>query len=144
MNPTAAELAAERAEYKRLVEEGAWFVFGSNEAGHHGGGAARDAYDYFGAEWGVGWGFTGWCFAFPTKDENIQTLPMSRIADYVAAFLEIAASYPSETFAVTRLGCGLAGLQDEDMAPLFRNAPQNCLLPSRWVAILEMEASNVA
>ena len=42
------------------------FVFGSNLAGHHHGGAARMAHECFGAEWGVGVGPTGQCYAIPT------------------------------------------------------------------------------
>ena len=50
------------------------FVFGSNLAGLHGGGAARHAYNKFGAEWGVGVGMTGQCYAIPTMHGGVEDI----------------------------------------------------------------------
>ena len=46
---------------ERILElkENEIFVFGSNLAGSHGGGAARLAYERFGAVWGEGFGLHG-------------------------------------------------------------------------------------
>lgn len=122
----------EAALYDYYVENGAYFVFGSNEAGVHGAGAARAAYDKYGAVWGQGWGVFGSSFAFPTKDHNIVKLPLASVKRYAESFKEIARLNPSATFAVTRLGCGLAGFRESDIAPLFADAPSNCILPEGW------------
>jgi hypothetical protein len=108
------------------------FVFGSNAAGRHGKGAALTAARQFGATYGVGFGPTGRTFAIPTKDEHLRTYPVSKIASYVDSFLEYARQHPDIEFAVTRIGCGLAGHADHEMAPLFRDAPMNCHLPTGW------------
>ena len=105
------------------------FVFGSNLAGFHGGGAARIAYEQFGAEWGVGVGPTGQCYAIPTMQGGVDT-----IRPYVDEFVEYAKRHPEQTFLVTRIGCGIAGFIDEQIAPLFsaaRDLP-NVALPEGW------------
>lgn len=108
------------------------FVFGSNEAGVHGAGAARAALNDWGAVWGVGIGRAGRSYAIPTKDGDIQTLPLDKVQAYVQAFLAYAADSPDDIFLVTRIGCGLAGFEDKDIAPLFAGAPDNCYLPGGW------------
>lgn len=109
------------------------FVFGSNLAGRHGAGAALLAAKQFGAKRGVGEGITGYCYALPTKDENIQVLPLREIDCYVVEFLNYAASHPYLTFLVTKIGCGLAGYSVDEIAPMFRNAPKNIVLPVEFV-----------
>lgn len=111
-------------------------VFGSNEAGVHGAGAAKTAYEKHGARWGFSYGHMGDSFAIPTKDDNIQTMPLNRIENYVKGFLAYAKGHPKLTFKVTRIGCGLAGLKDEDIAPMFIGAPKNCLFDQAWENIL--------
>ena len=108
------------------------FVFGSNEAGFHGAGAARVAYEKHGARWGKGFGHYGNSFAIPTKNLNIETLELNTIRKYVEAFLQYAAAHKDLTFKVTRIGCGLAGLDDQRMAAFFYNAPKNCLFDEAW------------
>jgi hypothetical protein len=108
------------------------FVFGSNLAGRHGMGAALDARVQHGAQYGVGVGRTGDSYAIPTKDEVLRTLPLTRIAGYVSDFLEYARTNPDLKFQVTRIGCGLAGYHDKDIAPMFKDAPDNCELPYGW------------
>jgi len=108
------------------------FVFGSNLAGCHGAGAAKYAHDVQGAEMGVGRGRTGNCYAIPTKDAEIKTLQIERIAFYVGEFIKYAKNHPRLHFRVTRIGCGLAGYTDTDIAPLFEGAPHNCELPDGW------------
>ena len=88
------------------------FVFGSNEAGVHGAGAARVAYEKHGARWGKGFGHYGDSFAIPTKSPSIETLELNTIRKYVEAFLQYAAAHKDLTFKVTRIGCGLADVQD--------------------------------
>ena len=107
-------------------------VFGSNEAGIHGAGAAKIAYQKHGARWGKSYGHHGDSFAIPTKDENIETLDLDRIKGYVDGFLSYAEGHRKLSFKVTRIGCGLAGLKDEDIAPMFSLAPKNCLFDTAW------------
>ncbi len=108
------------------------FVFGSNLAGVHGAGAAKFALTHHRAAWGIGVGRTGASYAIPTKDERINTLPLNRVASYVQDFLDYAEVHPRLTFKVTRIGCGLAGFQDADIAPLFADATVNCSFDTAW------------
>jgi hypothetical protein len=108
------------------------FVFGSNLAGVHGAGAAHFAYKVKGAIWGQGVGHYGDSFAIPTKDHKIQTLPLDTICYFVDMFVEYARISPEVQFKVTRVGCGLAGLKDADVAPLFKNAGNNCQFDTAW------------
>lgn len=118
------------------------FVFGSNLAGRHGGGAAFEAARYFGAVYGVGVGPTGRSYAIPTKDERIETLPLEIIRVHVDEFLEYAAGNPGTEFFVTAIGCGLAGYEPQDIAPMFVDSPVNCTLHRRLVdAIRQLKES---
>lgn len=110
------------------------FTFGSNIAGRHGAGAARTAHVKFGARMGVGYGRTGRCFAIPTKDERIQTMPLKEIAWYVEKYLEFARVHPETKFLTTAVGCGLAGYTPKDIAPLFfaHPIPNNVYLPASF------------
>lgn len=112
------------------------FVFGSNEAGIHGAGAARQAWNDFGAMEGIGAGLEGQSYAIPTKDKNIQTLPLSRIEFHVKVFFATAQDHPDTTFLVTAIGCGLAGYQPSDIAPMFKGAPSNVVLPDEFKEFL--------
>lgn len=112
------------------------FVFGSNLAGRHGAGAALFARKNHGAIYGQGVGLQGSSYAIPTKNEYITTLPLWDIREYVDEFIEFANVHSEYTFNVTRIGCGLAGYKDQDMAPMFRDAPVNCKLPDEWNVIL--------
>jgi hypothetical protein len=108
------------------------FVFGSNLAGRHGKGAALAARQQHGATYGVGIGRQGNAYAIPTKDAQLRTLPLDQIKQYVRGFMVYAIEHPALQFEVTRIGCGLAGYKDADIAPLFANAPINCILPEGW------------
>lgn len=116
------------------------FVFGSNEGGFHGAGAAKFALTYRGAKLGLAFGLEGQSFAIPTKDKTIRhTLPLDKIKEYVDSFIWQARGecfnrehYKDLEFQVTRIGCGLAGLKDEDVAPLFKDAPSNCWFDDYW------------
>lgn len=112
------------------------FVFGSNLKGHHRGGASLMACERFGAEWGVGAGPTGKCYAIPTSH-----LTIDEIRPYVDNFIKYARSHPDNRFLVTRVGCGSAGYSDEEMAPLFQKALDlyNVAIPKKWMAILTKE-----
>lgn len=106
------------------------FVFGSNLAGAHGGGAARLAYERFGAVWGQGVGLHGQSYAIPTMEGGVET-----IKPYVDEFIRFAKENVTLTFLVTRIGCGIAGFRDEEIAPLFKDAIEvgNIILPKTFV-----------
>ena len=112
------------------------FVFGSNLQGAHAGGAARIAYNNFGAEWGVGVGPTGQCYAIPTMQGGVET-----IQPYTGQFIQYAAEHPELIFFVTRIGCGIAGFRDEEIAPLFASAVDmpNVALPEGWREICKKQ-----
>jgi len=108
------------------------FVFGSNLAGIHGKGAAKTAHEEYDADWKVGRGYTGRSYAIPTKNALFKTLPLAIIKYYVSEFIAFAELNSHVTFFVTRIGCGLAGCKDSDIAPLFKTAPKNCKFDIRW------------
>ncbi len=113
------------------------FVFGSNLAGIHGGGAARLALERFGAVWGQGVGLQGQSYGIPTMQGGVET-----IKPYVDEFIEFAGIHPELIFYVTRIGCGIAGFSDEEIAPLFSEARKllNVVLPESFCEILENRA----
>lgn len=108
------------------------FVFGSNLAGRHGKGAALFARANHGAVYGVGIGRTGEAYAIPTKDEYIRTLPLERIEKYVEEFKQYARANPDLKFNITKVGCGLAGYKDFQIAPMFKSSPTNCIFHDDW------------
>lgn len=108
------------------------FVFGSNLAGRHGKGAAKTARQDYGAKWGQGFGFSGRSFAIPTKDFELKPLPLKDIEVFVDMFIFSAGCYPESKYFLTRIGCGLAGYKDEDIAPMFKDAPANVRKPPGW------------
>ena len=109
------------------------FVFGSNLVGAHGGGAARLAWQRFGAVWGQGVGLQGRSYAIPTMQGGVET-----IKPYVDGFIEFARMHPELRFLVTRIGCGIAGFRPEEIAPLFAEAleMENVILPEDFVITL--------
>lgn len=111
------------------------FVFGSNLAGIHGAGAAKQAAKW-GAKWGVGCGHRGQTYALPTKDQRIKTLPLAVIAVHVKTFLRYATQNPQLNFLLTPIGCGLAGYSPDDIAPMFANAPSNVVVPDEFREVL--------
>ena len=108
------------------------FVFGSNLAGVHGAGAAKAAMQHYGAKYGVGIGMTGRSYALPTKDLNIETLPLKSIANQIQALKQVILVHRDKEFFITRVGCVLAGYSDEDIAPMFKGFPSNCDFPETW------------
>jgi len=116
------------------------FVFGSNEKGIHGGGAARVAREKHGAIIGQGFGPQGNSFAIPTcskpTGEPDHEIPLEKVAEYITLFKVYATIHPEKNFQVTQIGCGLAGFAPEQIAPLFQDAPSNCYFDAAWVKYL--------
>lgn len=111
------------------------FVFGSNLAGRHGGGAARFAATHYGAEEGVGEGLTGCAYAIPTKDEQIHDMAAEDIEPAIERFVEFARQHPDLTFLLTPVGCGLAGHSVQWLWAVLAHfgLPRNVHLTSSWI-----------
>lgn len=109
------------------------FVFGSNLHGIHAGGAARAAVLHFGAEMGNGIGIQGQSYAIPTMQGGVET-----IKPYVDDFIAFARQHKDLHFLVTPIGCGIAGFEPEDIAPLFASAKdvENISLPECFWDVL--------
>lgn len=112
------------------LEPGEVFVFGSNAQGAHGGGAARFAFDRFGAVWGQAEGLQGQSYGIDT---------MSGLAVFEAQarrFVEFAREHPELRFLVTEVGCGIAGYTADEVAEFFGGSPGNVVLPASFVHAL--------
>ncbi len=121
------------------ISEGEVFVFGANQAGRHGKGAAKTALGW-GAKYGQGAGLQGKTYGIPTKDKTIRyALPVNKIKEYVDDFIAFAKTRPELIFYVTEIGCNLAGYKPKDIAPLFKDAVEveNIYLPARFWHKLE-------
>lgn len=120
-------------EYITELKEKEVFVFGSNLQGMHAGGAARMAHLRFGAVWGQGVGMQGQCYAIPTMHGGVEA-----IRPYVDEFIEYARQHPERQFLVTRIGCGIAGFRNEEIAPLFAAAKtlENVSFPDDWFSMM--------
>lgn len=112
------------------------FTFASNLSGRHGRGSAKEALDHHGAIYGVGVGRQGNSYGIPTKDRNLKILSLVVIEEYVKEFLEYAKENPETRFNVVKIGCGLAGYKDHQIAPFFRNRPENVHIHSDWLKLL--------
>ena len=117
-------------EFITELAEDEVFVFGSNLAGMHGGGAAALAYRKFGAVWGQGVGLQGQSYGIPTMHGGVEA-----IKPYVDEFISFAKGHPELRFLVTKVGCGIAGFRVEEIAPLFAEAlpVENIVLPKEFV-----------
>jgi hypothetical protein len=108
------------------------FVFGANLAGRHGKGSALEAVKFHGAVIG-GFGFHGNSYGIPTKDARLNTLPLNEIKQHVDTFIIFAKCFSNiHTFKMVKIGCGLAGYKEEQIKPMFKNAPLNVDLPEDW------------
>jgi len=119
-----------------ILKKNEIFVFGSNAQGMHLGGAARVAYNKFGAEWGNGEGMQGQSYALPTMEGKVNT------QNAVKRFTECAKKHPELLFFVTPVGCGIAGYSPQEIAPMFKEAAmmENIYLPvSFWKVLMEIK-----
>jgi hypothetical protein len=112
------------------------FVFGSNESGFHGAGAAKYATLAFGAVYGQPFGIQGRSFAIPTRNRKIVTLPLKTVKTYVDKFLDWSVSNPGRKYYITPIGTGLAGYRHHQIAPLFKGI-ENAWLPLEWMRYLK-------
>ena len=128
---------SDRAKYTPDIitelKEDEVFVFGSNLEGLHGGGAARVARKHFGAIMGKGVGMQSKSYAIPTMQGGVET-----IKPFVDQFMKYAFEHKNLLFYVTRIGCGIAGFTDAEIAPLFMKARSlnNVRIPESFDLIL--------
>lgn len=119
------------------------FVFGSNMGGRHFGGAAAQAHKEFGAEWGVNVGLTGRSWAIPTLTTEGNKMSLSAIGTSIMRLYLDAKTMPEKDFLVTKIGCGIAGFEESEIIPLFREAEknlgiqENIILPKGWESTKE-------
>lgn len=126
------------SEWIKELDENEIFVFGSNEGGKHGAGAAKMAMKW-GARYGQAKGLMGKTYGIPTVDSTVKkTLSVQKIKVYVDEFITFAKTKPQLKFLVTEVGCGLAGLSVKEIAPLFKSALalSNVYLPKSFVRVL--------
>lgn len=121
----------------KSLPENTVFVFGSNMAGHHAGGAARTAQERFGALNGVGRGWSGQSFAIPTMNEHLQQMPLSQIQHYIDDFKIYTKNHPKNIYFLTSIGCGIAGYTVEEIAPMFKGISHNVIFPQSFRPFVE-------
>ena len=107
------------------------FVFGSNGHGAHLGGAAATAVRRFGAIMGQSEGLQGQSYAINTMDSKDEMLSQ------IERFLIFAKKHPELTFYVTEIGCGIAGYMQSEIAPFFKDASDNVILPKSFLEVLQ-------
>lgn len=112
------------------------FVFGSNLAGRHGKGAALTAAKEYGAVYGVGRGPTGWAYAIPTKTASLGIRTLREIQLDVREFVAFTKNNMHIEFKLTRIGCGLAGYKDHDIATMFVGIGPNVIIDPLWSVYL--------
>lgn len=108
------------------------FVFGSNLNGHHLGGAAKQAIDYFGAIWGQATGLQGQSYAIATLDKNMQKLPLDKIQNQLKLLVQIAKENKDKEFLLTPIGTGIAGFTLEEIKSILPKLPSNIIKVGRW------------
>ena len=118
------------------------FVFGSNLNGNHAGGAAKTALETFGAIQGQAEGLQGQSYALPTLDENMSKLSLEAISKHIDTLYSFAESRADLVFWVTKIGCGIAGFDEQEIAELFKKkeTPFNVFLPKEFTLIRGFKA----
>lgn len=110
------------------------FVFGSNALGMHEGGAARQAHEQFGAEWGIGEGLTGQCYAIPTLDEHMNRVHVQKLIRSIIRLKKCCEENLDKKFLLTKVGCGIAGFDEDKIKSLFNEhgRTSNLEFPIGW------------
>lgn len=123
--------------YINELKENEVFVFGSNPEGRHGAGTAKIAKERFGAEYGVGRGVTGQCWALPTKNlkpnyfekasgityevDGFKSISKEQIINNIKDLYDYAKDNSDKTFyiAYTYEGFNLNGYTGDEMFEMF-------------------------
>lgn len=119
------------------LNEDTVFVFGSNLAGTHAGGAAKIALQHFGAVKGAGRGWAGQSYAIPTMNEHLQQMPLSQIEHYINDFKIYTKNHPKIKYFITAVGCGVAGYKVAEIAPMFKGISKNVIFPISFKPFVE-------
>ena len=109
-------------------------VFGSNLNGNHAGGLARVCAKQFGAEEGIGEGVTGQSYAFPTLDEAMGQVSQEALQVSAQRLIDFANQNRQKIILLTKVGCGIAGFDEDEIKEHFREAPANIIKPKEWYA----------
>ncbi len=120
------------------------FVFGSNKQGRHGKGAALHAVKFYGAKYGQGEGLQGHSYAISTKITPYINNTLIDIHRQVSEFKKYAEDHPELTFNVTAVGCGLAGFKPVQIAPMFKDSPQNVNLPIEFIKVINANTNSLS
>lgn len=107
-------------------------VVGTNMYGNHAGGAAAQAHRDFGLVWGINEGLSGQTYAFPTLEREMTKRGIRALQNSRDRLYATARALPEKTFLLTKVGCGIASYDEEDMKALFANAPNNIIKPENW------------
>lgn len=123
-------------DYITSLRQDEIFVFGSNLQGKHCSGAAKIAFERFGAKIGVGLGIQGQSYAIPTMQGGLKS-----IEAFVQVFILYAKNNQTKRFYVTAIGCGIAGYTAEQIAPFFIDATEcaNIFLPQSFWKVIEKQ-----
>ena len=141
-DPSTYHAGSARLDRLMALDPTAVFVFGSNTRGVHGRGAALAALQRYGAKRGLSWGLQGRSYAIPTRKYDcgkLVSLPLAMVQDNIRAAVAVMAADRAHTYLWTRVGCGLAGFTNEQMAAAFAGMvplPSHVVLPREWVTVL--------
>ena len=108
------------------------FVFGSNENGNHIAGTAKLALERFGAKNGVGEGLKGQSYAFPTLNKEMKQRTLDELKESVEKLYKCASKNTDKIFLLTKVGCGIAGYDEDIIKELFKDAPANIIKPWKY------------
>lgn len=117
--------------YITELDDSEIFVFGSNGEGAHFGGAAATTVHKFGAKMGQAERLQGQSYAINTMGSEDEMFKQ------IDRFLKFAKEHPELKFLVTEIGCGIAGYSPDQIAPHFKNHPDNVVLPEAFIKVLE-------
>lgn len=117
----------------QVLEPNQVFVFGSNMAGEHVGGAAKIALEKFGAVHGLGEGYAGQSYAFPTLDSHYKKRSLNDLINSRSKLYQHAKDHPEKRYLVTKVGLGIAGFTLDEMRSVFTHEkPENVILPKEF------------
>lgn len=126
---------------EHVCQPGQVYVFATNTLGQHTGGDAQTAHKKYGAPWGKAKGRHGSSYGIATRQHvaghGFVTLALGAIESQVLQFIGHATTCPNTEFFVNRIAAGEKGYPASDIAPMFRDAPANVILPPEWVQIIK-------
>ena len=112
------------------LKENEVFVFGSKPDGNHKSGAAKIAFEKFGAQQGLGEGISVQSYAIPVHKYHTHKMDKA-----VKSFVGYAKKHADKTFYVLPVGCGSAGMDVRVVSEMFSKAMDydNIYLPRPFI-----------